>query len=95
MSDSKSDFAARHNTVECLQLAFDAAGMGWWQWDLTTGTVTGDARYKALLGLAPEIEASYEQVLHMVRPDDRAAFEAEVHRSSRGGCGTGVEGRGE
>lgn len=65
-------------TAECLRLALDAAAMGWWNWDLTTGKMIGDARTKALFGLPPDGETTFAEYLAAVHPEDRPAVEACV-----------------
>ena len=35
---------------ELLSLTISAASLGLWDWDLQAGTVTGDSRWRALLG---------------------------------------------
>ena len=42
---------------ERLLLVLEAANIGWWQWDLTTGVLMADDRCKALFGLSPAAEA--------------------------------------
>ena len=69
-------------TGEPYQLALDAAGLGWWHWDLATGILTGDARCKALLGLPAETQAGYPQLLAMIHPEDRSGVEAVVARAT-------------
>ena len=75
---------ALRETGEFLQLVLDSARMGWWQWDLSTGMMTSDARCKSLLGLSPEAELRYEQFLAMIHPEDRCGLEAEVARAMSG-----------
>lgn len=65
---------------ESLRLALDAAEMGWWHWELTTGEIAGDARSKALLGQSPATETSYAQFLALVHPEDRSHLETEIAR---------------
>jgi PAS domain S-box-containing protein len=61
-----------------LEVAVEAAGLGFWEWEVGTGKVTWSEHNKALYGLAPEAEVSVQRYLDMVHPEDvesvRAAF---------------------
>jgi PAS domain S-box-containing protein len=52
-----------------LQLALDAANMGWWHFDPLTGISTYDNRYKEIFGLE-ETECPNEEILKFIHPDD-------------------------
>ena len=55
-----------------LQLAVEAAQVGTWSRDLTNNTVQWSAEFKRLLGYAPhELQASPEELLARLHPDDR------------------------
>ncbi|NUQ62079.1 MAG: PAS domain S-box protein [Pirellulales bacterium] len=69
-------FDASHRASAFLRLVLDAAGMGWWQWNLSTGELTVDGRCKTLLGLPLETRATYEQFLAILHPEDRAHIDA-------------------
>ncbi|MCW2606108.1 MAG: putative sensor protein [Frankiales bacterium] len=69
-----------------LQLAKEVAGLGMWEWDAQTGTVTWDARAESLFGLPPggfagTLEA-YDALIH---PDDRQASRDALERVVREG----------
>lgn len=64
---------------EQLRLALDAAKMGFWAWNIQTGTVTWSDNFKRIFGLPLDIEeGSYELFLSIVHPDDRD----RVHQAS-------------
>jgi len=68
---------------ERLRLALAAAGMGTWQFDLRTGTVTNDASLNRILG-APERESSgtvQAQLLDAVHPEDRERTRHAIERA--------------
>jgi PAS domain S-box-containing protein len=64
-----------------LQLAFDVARLGSWQYDPLARTVSGDARCQKIFDVAKD-EAVVEEILRPVHPDDaerlRAAIEAAL-----------------
>lgn len=53
---------------ERLRLAMEASAVGWWEWDLVHDVVDADAQTKALFGLPPEAEASFEKFLASLAP---------------------------
>ena len=54
------------------------ARVGDWHWDIPSGRLFWSAEIYRIFGLDPSGEASYEQFLQMVHPDDRAGLEAAV-----------------
>jgi diguanylate cyclase (GGDEF)-like protein/PAS domain S-box-containing protein len=62
-----------------LRLALEAARMGVWEWELPSGEVRWSERAAALFGLAlQQFDGSYDTVMRMVHPDDRARVTAAV-----------------
>ena len=55
--------------------------MGEWNWDLVTGRITWSPFCKALYGLPPETDITYERFLAAVHPDDRPEVEAGLRQS--------------
>ncbi|OAN66455.1 PAS domain S-box protein [Sphingomonas sp. TDK1] len=76
---------ALRRSEERLQLALNAStGVGTWDWKAETGRITGDERFAALFGIAPERVADgggFDRVLNLIHPDDRARIAAEVRQS--------------
>ena len=58
------------------------AGIGSWEWDISSNTVTWSDEMFRIYGLEPgEFGASYDAFLILVHPDDRGAVEDAVHHS--------------
>jgi PAS domain S-box-containing protein len=57
---------------ERFQQALDATHAGVFERDLVTGAVTWDARTKALFGMSPDAEVTYDKARAAMHPDDRA-----------------------
>jgi len=77
---------ARHRLAESeerLRLALDAAELGIWRWEVAKGTrvLQWDARCKALSGLPPDAEVTYDIWANAITPEDRTAAEAGVVRA--------------
>lgn len=71
--------------AESLKLATDAASIGIWDYDVTTKRLTWDTRCKALFGLPPEAEISYEDCfLAGLHPDDRERADRAVRETISG-----------
>ncbi len=64
-----------------LQLALEAGRLGDWHWNIVTGEVTWSARCKALYGLPPDTEITYERFLAAVHPDDRERTAVALRRA--------------
>jgi PAS domain S-box-containing protein len=64
-----------------LQLAMDAARLGWWQYDPLHRVFSGDTRSKEIFSFAKN-EATLEEIIKLVHPDDMervlAALEARL-----------------
>ena len=61
-----------------LEVAVEATGLGFWEWEIEGGRVVWSERNKALYGLEPSAEVSVPRYLELVHPEDlehvRAAF---------------------
>ena len=53
-----------------VQLAFDAARLGWWQFDPATGQVEHDQRYAEIYGLSGPSPRHVDDVSALIHPDD-------------------------
>lgn len=82
------DITARRTAEEALRrseadlrLALDAGQLGEWKWDIVTGEIAWSVRCKALYGLPPDAEITYELFLSCVHPDDRERVSAALQRA--------------
>ncbi|WP_162560179.1 PAS domain-containing protein [Methylotetracoccus oryzae] len=65
-----------------LRLALEASGMGCFDWDLETGSVTWNRQHEALWGFQPgEMTGAYADFARRVHPDDLPEVEAALARS--------------
>jgi PAS domain-containing protein len=64
-----------------LQLALDAAQLGWWQYDPHHRMFSGDPRSKEILDF-PKNEATLEEILRLVHPDEGHGFQKPPNRLS-------------
>lgn len=53
-----------------LEVAVEATGLGFWEWDLRTGQLSWSDRNRAIFGLPPDAPVSIEVYMAMVHPDD-------------------------
>ncbi|MFL5298070.1 MAG: sensor histidine kinase [Phenylobacterium sp.] len=71
-----------------LEMAAEATGLGFWEWDVEAGTVTWSDRNRQLFGLGPTDPVTVQRYLELVHPDDRdpvrAAFAAARDRPDGG-----------
>jgi PAS domain S-box-containing protein len=59
-----------------LQLALDAAQLGWWQYDPLGRAVSGDTRYKEIFDVASD-DTPVEEIDARLHPDDVERFRAD------------------
>ena len=72
MSDIRAAEAATAGSEARLRLAHEAAQLGSWHWNLTTGDVVWDEQLEAIYGMAPgTFGRTYEAWLETVFPEDR------------------------
>ena len=71
-----------------LEVAVEATGLGFWEWDVEAGQVNWSERNRALYGLGPDEPVSTQRYLELVHPEDRdearAAFAAARDRPQGG-----------
>ncbi len=60
-----------------LQLALDAARLGWWQYDPLGRVFAGDTRAQEIFGIAAD-EAVIEEIVRRVHPDDAEKVRANL-----------------
>jgi hypothetical protein len=56
---------------EALELALEAAGLGTWEYELSTGEMHWDARAKAHFGLLPDATVTHGAWLEALHPEDQ------------------------
>lgn len=62
-----------------LRLSQQVGGIGTWEWNIKKGTVFWSEQVSKLIGQHPtKIEATYDNFLHAVHPDDRENLVAEL-----------------
>lgn len=61
-----------------LGMAVEAAGVGWFYWDIRTDQLTWSERCKAIYGLSAGEETTVEHFQALVHPDDREWVERDV-----------------
>ena len=73
ITDRKLSEEALRESEERLDLAVRGTSDGVWDWEIKTGSEHWSPRFKELLGYAEnEIEASYDQFLALLHPDEEA-----------------------
>ncbi|BAY63853.1 multi-sensor hybrid histidine kinase [Calothrix brevissima NIES-22] len=77
---------------ERLRLALEAAGMGTWDWNITTGEIQWSSNLEALFGLKPgEFDGSYTMFVSRLHPDDRDRVEAAINAAIATGSDYNLE----
>ena len=71
-----------------LRLAQDAAGLGVWDYDFTTGRSVWSEQTRMLVGLSEDEPVSLGLLLARAHPADRQAIEAEIARITRPHAGS-------
>jgi len=75
----ESSAAALRKSEERLRLAFDAAQMGWWDYDIVADRVTWSPSLTRIMGFSPEsFGATLDGALTHVHPEDRERFRTLV-----------------
>lgn len=69
--------AAAHRSR--LEVAVEATGLGFWEWDPRTGQLTWSERNKAIFGFPPDTPVTIEMYLATIHPDDRERC-VEIYR---------------
>lgn len=91
-ADLEASTAELRKSEERLRLAFDAAQMGWWDYDIAADRVTWSPSLVRIMGFAPEsFGATIEGALRHVHPEDRDRFLALVRNGVEGELGHSCE----
>ncbi|WP_338248603.1 PAS domain S-box protein [Dictyobacter halimunensis] len=82
VTELKETEAALRESDERLHLAFSAASMGTWDWNIKTGKVFWSEDMEALLGMAPgTFSGTYEAFCDLVHPDDLVRVTAPLQQA--------------
>jgi two-component system cell cycle sensor histidine kinase/response regulator CckA len=71
LSENKAVEEQLQRQQEALELALEAAGLGTWEHDLSTGSDSMDARARALFGISADEPVTRARWLEAIHPDDR------------------------
>lgn len=92
VSDRVTAIEAQRQSEERLRLATQAAGIGTWDFDPVTKSLLWDAQCKALFGLPPEAEVSYEKsFVAGLHPEDRERAKAAVENALNASFNNGYD----
>ncbi|MBD9391381.1 EAL domain-containing protein [Acidovorax sp. ACV01] len=81
ITDRKRNEEQVREREELLSLTISAASLGLWDWNLQTGTVTGDSRWRAMRGLdTPRTPLAPMQWTAGIAPDDIDRITSELAR---------------
>jgi PAS domain S-box-containing protein len=83
ITERKRAEQALQDSEERLRLAQEAAGVGYFDWNLVTGEMTWSESLKRMLGLPSSTQGLWEK-LRRIHPEDRPAFEAQVQSALDG-----------
>lgn len=70
-----------------LELAVEATGLGFWEWDIRAGAMVWSDRQKAIFGLDPDAGIDVRRHRAMIHPDDRPRVDEHyfaVHNAQGG-----------
>lgn len=71
-----------------MEVAVEATGLGFWEWNLRSNALVWSDRNKAIFGLPPDAPVTIEIYLATIHPDDRARC-IEVYAQARDSVGGG------
>lgn len=85
MAKLNGELAANREELQrsenALRLAEDAAAMGDWDWNVSSGEIVWSRRCKELFGLGADAAVSYDVFLSVLHPDDRATVDHAVREA--------------
>ncbi|HEX4715455.1 MAG TPA: PAS domain-containing protein, partial [Ktedonobacteraceae bacterium] len=70
-----TDITSEQMSAAQIQLAVKASGVGMWHHDLVTHHFVATNQYKELCGIASDAPLTYEHLLALIHPDDRALIQ--------------------
>ncbi|MEC4803024.1 MAG: PAS domain-containing protein [Jaaginema sp. PMC 1079.18] len=81
----KKTTIALEQNKERLQLALEGSALGYWDWQIPTGTTYFDRQWKQMLGYADsDIENSYQAWKKLIHPDDSPHILSQLQGYLRG-----------
>lgn len=81
ITERKQIEAALIESDRRLKLALAAAKLGSWEFNLQTGELSASKQCKANFGLPESAELSYDRLLEIIHPDDRAYMQESVKQA--------------
>ncbi len=81
VSHERAAISALEKSRARLQLATEAAEIGIWDWEVSTGRMRYSARARAICGFDPDQEITYEDARRVTHPDDLARTSAMARRA--------------
>ncbi len=82
ITDRKQAEAALRESEERSRLAFKAARMGSWDWNITTNEIIWSESLERLMGMQPgSFNGRFETVIAMIYPNDRERVATSITRS--------------
>jgi len=70
---------------EGLRFAVQSADIGTWHWDFINETLTWSEQCKAIFGVSPDVEVTYDMLLELIHPDDKERVDNAVVRTINSG----------
>lgn len=92
LAESRGEAGAEQERQRA-RLVFELANMGVWSWDLASDTVSNQSE-RGIFGWTPMVNATREQAMERVYPDDRVGLLAEADGAVASRSGFRVEVRG-
>jgi PAS domain S-box-containing protein len=85
-SEARLARAAESTSAAHLKLALDAAQMGTWEWNVSSGAIHWSDHVERMFGIAPgSFSGGLDDYLALIHPDDRALVAADIERAVRSG----------
>jgi PAS domain S-box-containing protein len=92
ITKQKQSEEALRESEERLNLAFEAARMGTWEWDIRSGEISWSESVAPLHGLAPgAFDGTFESFKELIHPDDRDLIDGAIARALAERTDYGVE----
>ncbi len=81
ITEQRAAEAALAEREEQLRLAVEAANLGTWAVDISTGEIACSERFKANLGLPADSPMTYDSIMAMIHPDDQQAVQGAMSQA--------------